>query len=87
MDAAGHVIREQSVASTPEAIATVIRAHGVPIERVGLEGVLLGLDHHPAAIADLGQQCFEGAEVDRAVARYGEHALDHALEELPFLSF
>ena len=37
MDAAGHVVREQSVASTPEAIATVIRAHGVPVERVGLE--------------------------------------------------
>lgn len=37
MDAAGHVVREQSVASTPEAIATVITAHGLPVERVGLE--------------------------------------------------
>jgi transposase len=37
MDAAGHVVREQSVASTPEAVATVIRASGKDVERVGLE--------------------------------------------------
>jgi hypothetical protein len=36
MDAAGEVVREQSVASTPEAIATAIRASG-EVERVGLE--------------------------------------------------
>ena len=37
MDAAGQVAREQSVASTPEAIAAVVRASGAEIERVGLE--------------------------------------------------
>ena len=37
MDAAGQVIREQSVASTPEAIAAAIRASGKDVERVGLE--------------------------------------------------
>lgn len=36
MDAAGQVIREQSVASTPEAISKTIRAIG-EVERVGLE--------------------------------------------------
>ena len=37
LDAGGRIVREQSVASTPEAIATVIRADGMPVERVGLE--------------------------------------------------
>ena len=37
MDAAGQVVREQSVASTPEAIAAAIRASGRKVERVGLE--------------------------------------------------
>ena len=37
MDAAGQVIREQSVASAPEAIAAAIRASGKEVERVGLE--------------------------------------------------
>jgi transposase len=37
MDAAGQVVREQSVASTPEAIAAVVRACGMKVERVGLE--------------------------------------------------
>lgn len=37
MDAAGQVVREQSVASTPEAIGAVIRAVGTEVERVGLE--------------------------------------------------
>src|SRR5690242_14394059 len=37
MDAVGQVAREQSVASTPEAIATAIRAIGMEIERIGLE--------------------------------------------------
>jgi len=36
MDAAGQVVREQSVASTPEAISKAIRASG-EVERVGLE--------------------------------------------------
>jgi len=37
MDAAGQVGREQSVASTPGAIAAAIRAFGREVERVGLE--------------------------------------------------
>lgn len=37
MDAMGQVVREQSVASTPETIAAVIRAPGDAVERVGLE--------------------------------------------------
>ena len=37
MDAAGQVVREQSVASTPEAISAVVRASGTEVERVGLE--------------------------------------------------
>ena len=55
------------------------------LERVGLLRILLGLDHHPARVADLGEHLGERAEVDRAVARHGEHALDHALEERPVL--
>jgi transposase len=37
MDALGQIVREQSVASTPEAIAGAIRAAGTKVERVGLE--------------------------------------------------
>ena len=37
MDAAGQVVREQSVVSTPEKIAAVIMATGRQIERIGLE--------------------------------------------------
>lgn len=37
MDAVGQVVRELSVASTPETIATAIRATGTEVERVGLE--------------------------------------------------
>jgi transposase len=37
LDAAGKVVREASVDSTPEAIAAVVRAAGDGIERVGLE--------------------------------------------------
>jgi transposase len=37
MDAVGQVVHERSVTSTPEAIATAIRATGTEIERVGLE--------------------------------------------------
>ena len=37
MDAAGQVVRAQSVASAPEAIAAIIRASGKEVERVGLE--------------------------------------------------
>ena len=37
MDAAGQVVREQCVASTPEAIAAAIKASGGAVERVGLE--------------------------------------------------
>jgi len=37
MDAAGQVVREQSVTSTPVAIAAMIRASGDGVERVGLE--------------------------------------------------
>lgn len=37
MEAAGRVVREQSVASTPEAIAAAIAAFGMQVERVGLE--------------------------------------------------
>ena len=37
MEAAGQVVLERSVASTPEAIAAVIRASGDGVERVGLE--------------------------------------------------
>ena len=37
MDAAGQVLREQSVASTPEAIAAMIGASGKEVQRVGLE--------------------------------------------------
>ena len=37
MDAVGQVIREQSVLSTPDSIATAIRATGTEVERVGLE--------------------------------------------------
>ena len=39
MDAAGQVVREQSVASTPEAIAAVVRASGTEVERIGLEAL------------------------------------------------
>lgn len=37
MDAAGQVVCEQSVASTPEAITAMVRASGREVERVGLE--------------------------------------------------
>src|ERR1700743_2741494 len=37
LDAAGQVILERSVASTPETIAATIRASGEGVERVGLE--------------------------------------------------
>lgn len=37
MEAAGRVVREQSVAGTPEAIAAAIAAFGMQVERVGLE--------------------------------------------------
>jgi transposase len=37
MDAIGQVVREQSVASTPEAITIAIRTTGMEAERVGLE--------------------------------------------------
>ncbi len=40
MDAAGRVISERSVASTPEAIAAAIKAAGMEVERVGLEAGL-----------------------------------------------
>ncbi len=39
MDAEGQVVREKSVASTPEAIAAVIRASGVEVDRIGLAGI------------------------------------------------
>ena len=37
MDAAGQVVREKFVTSTPEAIAAVIRASGMEVDRIGLE--------------------------------------------------
>jgi hypothetical protein len=37
VDATGKVTHEVSVVSTPEAIATAIKAAGIGIERVGLE--------------------------------------------------
>lgn len=37
VDAAGKVIRETSVSSTPEAVANAVRTCGVEVERVGLE--------------------------------------------------
>ena len=48
-------------------------------------GILLGLDHHPAGIADVREHLRDRSEVDRAVARDGEYAFDHALEERPVL--
>jgi transposase len=37
IDTAGQVVREQSVVSTPEKIAAVIRATGYQIERISFE--------------------------------------------------
>jgi len=43
--------------------------------------VLLGLHHQPAAIAAGAHEAGERREVDRAVARHGEHAAAHAVVE------
>lgn len=37
MDAAGQIVLERSVASTPDAITAIIRASGESVERIGLE--------------------------------------------------
>ena len=39
-------------------------------------GILLGLDDEPACVIDAAQLAQHGDELDRAVARNGEHAVE-----------
>ena len=48
---------------------------------IGQLGVLLGLDHDPAVIADVGQRRASPREVEPAVAGRGEHAGQHAVQK------
>src|SRR4029077_8555469 len=56
-------------------------AHGRISAGRGLDGVLLGLDDHPALITRLGQEPGEGVVVDHAVAGEGEDAFQYGCEE------
>src|SRR5690348_3787026 len=53
---------------------------GHPERRVLLR-VLLGFDHEPALIAIVGEALDDGAEIERTVARHGEGAERHRIEE------
>src|SRR5262245_50156693 len=55
------------------------------LERRRLRRILFGLDHGPAAVADVGEQLGEGREVDAAVAGHGEDSGQHGVEEAPVL--
>src|SRR6266568_6060428 len=46
-------------------------------------GVLLGLDHQPAAIAMIAQHANERGEIDRPVAGHRKGAVDDGLEKAP----
>ncbi len=46
-------------------------------------GVLLGLDHEPALVAGIPERAQHRLEVERAVARHREDAVDHALQKAP----
>src|SRR5882724_7004588 len=68
-----------------EELGQMIMAHLGVLERRRLDRVLLGLDDGPAAVADVGEQLRERREIDPAVARYGEDAGQHGVEEAPVL--
>src|SRR5437762_579016 len=57
------------------------------LERVRLLGVLLGLDHHPARVAGIGEELEDRLVVDAAVARDGKDTVAHgAVEALALLA-
>src|SRR3569833_2738868 len=51
------------------------------LERRAFLRVLLGFDDEPAFIAVVGEALDDGAEIERAIARYGEGAERHGIEE------
>ena len=61
----------------------------MPIAHLGIairgrdDGILLGLDDQPAAVAVAAQDVDQRAKVDGAVAGHGERAVDHRFEEAP----
>src|SRR5262249_19181402 len=68
-----------------EALGQVVVPHPGVLEGRRLRRILLGLDHRPAAVADIRQQLGEGCEIHTTVARHGEHAGQHGVEEAPVL--
>src|SRR5262245_39469748 len=72
-------------ASLGEDLGQMTVSHLGVLERRRLGRILLGLDHGPAVVADVRQQLGEGREVDAAIARHGEHAGQHGIEEAPVL--
>src|SRR5215813_1569051 len=72
-------------ASLGEDLGQMTVSHLGVLERRGLGRILLGLDHGPAVVADVGEQLGEGREVDAAVAGNGKHAGQHGVEEAPVL--
>src|SRR5262249_29693685 len=60
-------------AGVGEDLRQMVVSHLRVLERRCLGRVLLGLDHRPAAVADIGEELREGREIDAAVAGHGKY--------------
>ena len=71
--------------SNAERVLDVLASAQSVLERIGLGRILLGLDEEPSLVVGLDNRGQDGLEVALAVARDGEHAGEHRLQEAELL--